>query len=234
MNSSCTNTESLSKYDKLRQSAAVPRLKMRVQIADSHVVAMHVARCKVFFALQLLLQYHDVLRSTLIQIGPMTVPVNVQCSNGGQQRYILPSVIRLARHKLTKLRINTIISQTNCKQRVVTRSSCFIARKPRSAQIYYFQVDDRLSAAHPTPHTMIHINSNSALSCVWLFFQPAVLYLRSPKATRGVRDNFTTRLNPRYSAAARCNLWRCYSTATMVARTLLNVSLYVHCLSCYH
>jgi len=73
----------------------VLRLKLREQMADSHVVATRVARCTVFFCLQVLLHCHDVLGSTLIQVGLTTVPMNVWCTIGGQQRYILPSVIRL-------------------------------------------------------------------------------------------------------------------------------------------
>jgi len=45
--------------------------------------------------MQVLFHYHDVLGSTLIQVGLTTVPMNVWYTNGGQQRYILPSAIRL-------------------------------------------------------------------------------------------------------------------------------------------
>jgi len=53
-------------------------------------------RCQVYsiFRSQVLLHCHDVLGSTPNQVGFTTVPVNVWCSNGGQQPYILLSVIR--------------------------------------------------------------------------------------------------------------------------------------------
>ena len=79
----------------ISEGATAPRLKMRVQTADSHVLVTCLARCTVFFCLQVLLKCHDVLGSTPMQVSLTTVPVNVWCSNGGQQRYILPSVIRL-------------------------------------------------------------------------------------------------------------------------------------------
>jgi len=72
-----------------------------------------------------------------------------------------PPWFGLFRHKQARPRINKLKSQQNCKHRGVKQSSCFIARKQCTAQIYSIQVDDRLSAAHPTPLTMTHTKCNS-------------------------------------------------------------------------
>jgi hypothetical protein len=72
-----------------------------------------------------------------------------------------PPWFGLFRHKQARPRINKIKFQRNCKLRRVKQSSCFIARKQSTAQIYSIQVDDRLSAAHPKPLTMTHTKRNS-------------------------------------------------------------------------
>jgi len=152
--------------------------------------------CTVFFARKLL-HCHDVLGSVLIQMGFTTMPVNVWCSNGGQQPYILPSVIRLvppqAGEAKNEQNPNGNVNEGSNEAPVLSPGNNVL----RKYTTYSIDVDDRLSGCVPnTSNHDSHKTLHSASSCVWLFFQPAVRYLRSPKPIRGGRDNFTTRSNP--------------------------------------
>jgi hypothetical protein len=137
---------------------------MRVQMVESHVVAMRVARCTVFFACK----FRSTTTAFLVLLWSKWALRPCLWMYGAQREAnsatFFPPWFGLFRHKQARPRINKIKSQRNCKQRGVKRSSCFITRKECTAQIHPVQVDDRLSAAHPTLLTMTHTKSTSASS----------------------------------------------------------------------
>jgi hypothetical protein len=121
-------------------------------------VAMRVARCKVFFACTSCSQPR---RSWFYSDPSGSYDLACGAQMKANSAALFPPWFGLFRHKQARPRINKIKSQLNCKQRWAKRNSCFIARKQCTAQTCFIQVDDRLSAAQPTPHIMTHTKTNS-------------------------------------------------------------------------
>ena len=128
-------------------------------MADSHVVAMCVARCTVFFARKFC--YTATMFLVLLSSKRALQPCLWICSAQMEANSptFFPPWFGLFRHKQARPKMNKTKSQRKCKQRGVKRSSLFYRHQTLyCANILHTPLKWTTAylAAHPTPLTMTH------------------------------------------------------------------------------